>query len=157
MNQRNNINSSKFKKSLSKFVTGITIITINSKGEYFGKTVNSFASLSLNPPLVLFSLDKKSSSLKKFLNSKYIGINILSKKQKKISEFFSHKKNSWGKTDFYLNKDGVPLIKNSLVNLSCKNYKTLPSGDHIIFICKIVDTKINTSLKPLIYYNNKYF
>ena len=157
MNQRKKINSTNFKKTLSKFVTGITIITINSKREFFGKTVNSFASLSLNPPLVLFSLDKKSSSLKKFINSKYIGINILSKKQKKISEFFSHKKNSWGNTDFYLNKDGIPLIKNSLANLSCKNYKTLPNGDHIIFICKIVETKINKSLKPLIYYNNKYF
>ena len=53
------INSALFKKALSKFATGITIITMSQKENFLGKTVNSFASLSLNPPLVLFSLDKK--------------------------------------------------------------------------------------------------
>ena len=78
------INSTLFKKSLSKFTTGVTIITINKDGVMLGKTVNSFAALSLKPPLVLFSLDKKSSSIEKYLKSKNIGINFLSNKQKYI-------------------------------------------------------------------------
>ena len=60
------INSISFKKAMGKFVTGVTVISINSNNIYVGKTVNSFISLSLNPPLVLFSLDKKSFSLTKF-------------------------------------------------------------------------------------------
>ena len=66
------INSSLFKSVMSKFPTGVAIITINNNNNYFGKTVNSFASVSLNPPLVLFSLEKQSSSLKDYseLNNK---------------------------------------------------------------------------------------
>lgn len=157
MNQQKKFKNSNFKKALSKFATGITIISINYKNIFYGKTVNSFASLSLNPPLVLFSLDKKSSSLNKFLKSNYIGINFLSKKQKNLSQLFSNKKNLWGDTEYFLTKESIPMIDNALVNLSSKNYKTLPSGDHIIFICKIIDIKINKSAKPLIYLNNKYF
>ena len=80
------ININDFKKTLSKFVTGITIVATNNKSTLYGKTINSFSSLSLSPPLVLFSLDKKSSKLKIFKNSKTVTINILSNKQKLISD-----------------------------------------------------------------------
>ena len=90
------INSSLFKSVMSKFPTGVAIITINNNNNYFGKTVNSFASVSLNPPLVLFSLEKQSSSLKDYTKSSFFGINILSKKQKKLSIFFSKLKPKWG-------------------------------------------------------------
>ena len=86
------INIKNFKNTLNKFSTGITVISINHKEKYIGKTVNSFASLSLNPPLVLFSLDKKSSSIKNYINSSFIGINILSRNQKLISNHFSMRK-----------------------------------------------------------------
>ena len=157
MKQIKKFNNIRFKKALSKFATGITIITINYNDKFYGKTVNSFASLSLNPPLVLFSIDKKSSSLKSFLNSNYIGINFLSNKQKKLSQLFSNKKNLWRNTKYFLTKEKIPMINNSVVNFSSKKYKTLPNGDHIIFICKIIDIKINESAKPLIYLNSKYF
>ena len=70
------INNKLFKKVLGKFATGITVVSINNKGDKIGKTVNSFTALSLSPPLVLFSLDKKSSSLIKYKKSKLFGINI---------------------------------------------------------------------------------
>ena len=60
------INNNNYKKAMSTFATGVTIISINDNDIFIGKTVNSFTSLSLNPPLVLFSLDKNSFSLKKF-------------------------------------------------------------------------------------------
>ena len=68
--KKNNLNL--FKLVLSKFATGLTIISINADKEFIGKTVNSFASLSLNPPLVLFSLDKKSTSLQLYKKANYI-------------------------------------------------------------------------------------
>ena len=76
------INKKLFKKAMSKFTTGITVISVNYNNRFIGKTVNSFSSLSLEPPMILFSLDKKSSSLKEFLKSEYIGINILKHNQK---------------------------------------------------------------------------
>tara|TARA_B100000686_G_scaffold265683_1_gene280221 strand:+ start:282 stop:749 length:468 start_codon:yes stop_codon:yes gene_type:complete len=150
------INNKNFKKAMSKFATGVTVVTINHNDIFFGKTVNSFSSLSLKPPLILFSLDKKSSSLKKYKKSKYIGINILSIKQKKLSKYFANKNRQWKKMKFFLSKKNTPMLKDSLVNLLCKKNKTLPSGDHVIFICEIKEFFINEKLKPLIYINNKY-
>ena len=79
------INSNLYKLAMSKFATGVTVVSINYNNNYIGKTVNSFSALSLDPPLVLFSLDKKSSSIQQYKNSKYFGINILAKNLKKLS------------------------------------------------------------------------
>ena len=150
------INPPFFKSVMSKFTTGVTIITINNNNNYIGKTVNSFSSLSLNPSLVLFSLEKKSSSIKNFIKSPYFGINILSKKQKKMSVYFSQLQPKWKTQNIFLSKNNTPLIEGSIVNLNCKNIKTFSQGDHIIFICKLLEGKINEKLKPLVYFNSKY-
>ena len=150
------INSILFKDTMSKFATGVTIITINTKNKYIGKTVNSFASLSLNPPLVLFSLDHKSTSIKDYKNSNYIGINILSIDQKKISKHFSLKNTKWNDTNYFLSQNNIPMIKDCIANLNCKKIKTIKEGDHIIFICKIKEIMFDQKKKPLIYLNSKY-
>ena len=143
----NKINSNIFKLAMSKYATGVTIVTINNKEKYLGKTVNSFAALSLKPPLILFSLDKKSS---------FIGINILSKNQNKLSNYFSLKNSLWKNTPFTLSKNNVPLIKNCVANIDCKKIKLINQGDHIIFICKVNAVKIDEKKKSLIYLNSKY-
>ena len=152
----NKINSNLFKLTMSKYATGVTIITIENKKKYFGKTVNSFAALSLKPPLILFSLDKKSSSLKIFKKSSFFGINILSKNQKKLSNYFSMKNPLWKNTPFTLSKNNAPLINNCVANIDCKKIKLINQGDHIIFICQINTLKINEKKKPLIYLNSEY-
>ena len=150
------INSNLFKQTLSKYSTGITVITINRKNSYIGKTVNSFAAVSLTPPLVLFSLDKKSSSINDFKKSNFIGINILAKQQKKISNYFATNQPLWGNTPYFLSKNKIPLIKDCLANIECKIIKLFNQGDHIIFICKINKTKIDDYKRPLVYFNSKY-
>ena len=148
------INSTLFKKSLSKFTTGVTIITINKDGVMLGKTVNSFAALSLKPPLVLFSLDKKSSSIEKYLNAKNIGINLLSNKQKNISKYFSLKNSSWNNTKYIATKkNSIPMIKDCVANFYSKKYKVIKTGDHLLFICKILEVQIDNTKKPLIYFS----
>ncbi len=150
------INSSLFKSVMSKFVTGVTIITIKNNNNYIGKTVNSFASVSLNPPLVLFSLEKKSSYLTEYTKYSFFGINILSRNQKKLSIYFSKINPKWEGIKFFLSKNNNPLIDGSVANLNCKNIKTIRQGDHIIFICKILEGQINTKLRPLVYLNTNY-
>ena len=150
------INKNLFKKVLSKFATGITVIAINSKNKNIGKTVNSFSAVSLTPPLVLFSLDKKSSSIEKFKKSKFLSINILSKNQKDLSLIFSKKNSKWSKIKFTNGKFSTPLIINCIANLECKNIKLLNQGDHIIFICKVLEVTFKNKLKPLLYYDSKY-
>jgi len=152
--KKNNLNL--FKLVLSKFATGLTIISINTDKKFVGKTVNSFASLSLNPPLVLFSLDKKSTSLQLYKKASYIGINILSNKQKDLSEYFAKNKPEWGNVKHFLTENNIPMIKNSVTNIDCEKIKIINQGDHLIFICKVNKIKINKNKKPLIYLNSKY-
>lgn len=145
-----------FKLALSKFATGLTIISINTDKEFIGKTVNSFASLSLNPPLVLFSIDKKSTSLQLYKKAKYIGINILSSNQKNLSENFAKNKPEWNDIKIFLTKNNIPMIKNSVANIDCEKIKMISQGDHLIFICKVNEIQIDKNKKPLIYLNSKY-
>lgn len=150
------ISGNNFKKTLSKFATGVTVVVTSKNSIYYGKTINSFSSLSLSPPLVLFSLDTKSSKLNIFKNSETVSINILSKNQKNISNNFAQKNPDWHDIDYDILKNGNPIIKNCLSNLDCKIINKIKKGDHIIFICKVINVAINEKLKPLIYFNSKY-
>ena len=151
------INTKNFKKTLSKFTTGVTVVCIKDKNIIFGKTVNSFNSLSLSPPLVLFSLGNYSSSINKYLKSKFLSINVLSKNQKNISNHFSQKKPSSNKIEFYDGNNNSAFINGCVANLGCKLINKIKKGDHIIFICEVLDVKYNDKLKPLIYFNSKYY
>ena len=151
------INKDNFKKTLSTFATGITVVATKNNSILYGKTINSFSSLSLSPPLVLFSLDIKSSKLNIFKNSKTISINILSKNQKLISNNFAKKTPNWKGVDYDILKNGNPIIKNCVANLDCKIIEKVKKGDHIIFICKVFHMLKNNKVKPLIYYNSEYF
>ncbi len=152
------VNINNFKKTLSKFTTGITVICIKKKNDVFGKTINSFNSLSLKPPLVLFSLGNYSSSKKDFINSKYLTINILSQKQRKISNEFSKKNPNLKGIDFFKNnKNNTIFINDCVANLECKVIDKIKKGDHIIFICKVINVKSTDKLKPLSYFNSKYY
>ena len=150
------INKINYKKTLSKFPTGVTVIAINSANKPIGKTVNSFTSLSLSPPLILFSLCKKSSSINSFKKTTYLSINVLSKKQKDISINFAKTKSQWKNIKFINSQLNTPIIKNCISNLECKVFKLIPAGDHIIFICRVINILNNHKLTPLIYYNSSY-
>lgn len=151
------INKENFKKTLSRFTTGITVVATSKNSILYGKTINSFSSLSLSPPLILFSLDIKSSKLNIFQNSKTVSVNILSKEQLLISNNFAKKQPKWDKIDYNILKNGNPIIKNCVANLDCKIIEKIKKGDHIIFICKVKQVLNNNKLKPLIYFNSKYF
>ena len=151
------VNKDNFKKTLSAFATGITVVATKYNSILYGKTINSFSSLSLSPPLILFSLDNQSSKLNIFKKSETITINILSKKQQIISNNFAKKNPDWKDIEYYSLKNGNPIIKNCVSNLDCKIIDKLKKGDHIIFICEVSQVMNNDKLKPLIYYNSKYF
>ena len=150
------INKKLFKKVLSKFSTGITVVGINVKGINIAKTVNSFTTLSISPPIVLFSLDIKASYLNKFKKSKFLSINILGKNQTNISNIFSKKYPKWEKVSYEIGEFKTPIIKRCLANLECKKIKLLTKGDHIIFICEVLNASFKNKIKPLIYFDSNY-
>ncbi len=151
------VNTKNFRKTLSKFSTGITVVCVKNNNSIYGKTVNSFNSLSLNPPMVLFSLGNYSSSIKHFLRAKFLSINILSSKQKKLSDNFASTTPKLENIKFIEGKNKTSIITNCIANLECKLMNKIKKGDHIIFICKILEVQSNDKLKPLVYFNSKYF
>tara|TARA_B100000676_G_C17841679_1_gene713283 strand:- start:308 stop:772 length:465 start_codon:yes stop_codon:yes gene_type:complete len=149
-------NISNFKKTLSKFVTGVTIVCVKKNKKIYGKTVNSFNSLSLDPPLILFSLGNYSTSIKIFLETKYLTVNILSKKQKNISDNFAKKIPEINEYNFIKGKFNTVLIPNCIGHLECKAIDKIKKGDHTIFICKVLNLDYNNKIKPLSYFNSKF-
>ena len=153
----NKVNTKNFKKTLSKFSTGITVVCVKNNNSIYGKTVNSFNSLSLNPPMVLFSLGNYSSSINKFSKTKFLSINILSNKQKKLSDNFASTQPKLENINFIEGKNKTVIIPNCIANLECELTDKIKKGDHIIFICKILELQSDEKLKPLLYFNSKYF
>ena len=146
------MNISRYKKVLSKYATGITVITKKNKNNLItGITVNSFVSISLKPPYISWSLDKTASSFKKFKNLKLFNIYILSAKQIKVSNYFSSK-NEITKNSTLANN----LLKNNLAELNCKTIKKIIIGDHLFFVAKVLKVNLKKEKRPLIYFESKY-
>lgn len=126
--------------------------------EFFGMTINSFSSLSLDPPLIQFSIDNKSSNLKLFKSNRYFSLNILSIEQKNLSNAFATPKNSekWQVEPFIFGKFGNPIFQNSIAFIECQKYKVIKAGDHHIIIGKVLDFGNISKKEPLIYYKGKY-
>jgi flavin reductase (DIM6/NTAB) family NADH-FMN oxidoreductase RutF len=146
------MNISTYKKVLSKYATGITVVSKkNNKNLIEGITVNSFVSISLKPAYISWSLDKTSSSFKKFKNLKFFNIYILSAKQIEVSNYFSSKNEI--KKNSIIAKN---LLKNNLAELNCKTIKKINLGDHLFFVAKVFKFNLKKEEKPLIYFASKY-
>ena len=146
------MNISTYKKVLSKYATGITVIAKKDKNNLVtGITVNSFVSISLKPPYISWSLDKTTSSFKKFKNIKFFNIYILSEKQTDVSNYFSSI-NEIKKNTIIANK----LLKHNLAELNCQTIKKINIGDHLFFVAKVLKFKLKKEKKPLIYFDSKY-
>ncbi len=141
----------KFKTALSKYPTGIVCIFSNNNNGFFDSIlVNSFASVSLRPLLVLWSLDKKSSKFNIFKKSKQQTIVILSNNQKKIANEIAFKKDQINQLDF------TAILKKSICYLNCTKLKEIKAGDHYTFFLKVNKISNVNNAKPLIYYKKKF-
>lgn len=146
-----------FKKVMSRFVTGITIVTCGNKEEPHGLTVNSFNSVSLEPSLILFSIRNNSSSLPVIEKTGKFVVNILSNEQEHLSNFFASKlSNRKEILKDHFTIDGVPFIKEALGHVICQVENIFPGGDHKIIVGKVEKLNYQENLAPLIYYSGKY-
>jgi 3-hydroxy-9,10-secoandrosta-1,3,5(10)-triene-9,17-dione monooxygenase reductase component len=148
-----------FKKSLGRFASGVTLITYTEGSLLSGITVSSFTSLSLDPPLILFNIQKTASSHDKLLHSKGYAVHILSNEQESISNQFSSSKTDRNEVLKSLGPkfiDEIPVLESSLSYLVCSNHKTFEGGDHTIFVGMVNHVYTNESKSPLLYYNKGY-
>lgn len=146
-----------FRKALSCFASGVTVVTsCDDSGAPVGVTVSAFSSLSLDPPLVLFCLDRRNKMLDAY-NKGHFVINILREDQRQVSiQFASKGDDKWKDIPFTTNAHGVRLIENSLAHIECAVHQVLDGGDHLIIIGKVEQIEAQTGGQPLLYFRGAY-
>ncbi|SNS38231.1 NADH-FMN oxidoreductase RutF, flavin reductase (DIM6/NTAB) family [Noviherbaspirillum humi] len=128
-----------FRQALSQFATGVTVITtITADGSFLGITASSFNSVSLDPPLVLWSLSTRASSLPVFTSNSHYVINILAGDQAALAERFAMRiENRFEGVDFVLSPTGLPILTGVSAWFECHNRSRYPEGDHVIFVGEV--------------------
>lgn len=151
------ISKEEFRHALSKFASGVTIVTLNDKnGNPHGITVSAFSSVSLEPPLVLVCIDNNAGSHYAFRESERFVVNILSERQSEHSNQFASKiPDKFVNIHHHKGLEDVPVLKDALVNLECRLVNDFVAGDHTIFIGEIEKSQINDG-NPLVYYQGDY-
>ncbi|GAA0300030.1 flavin reductase (DIM6/NTAB) family NADH-FMN oxidoreductase RutF [Gracilibacillus halotolerans] len=147
------MSSQQFRNAMSKFATGITIVTSQFDEEIRGMTVNAFMSVSLDPKLITISVDHKTTFYENHKEIKRFGISVLREEQKDISMIFA--KQSDKSFEDFSTLDGVPVINNALTTLACTVSQTVEAGDHLLVIAEVDDIQINDG-KPILYFDSKY-
>ena len=146
-----------FRRVCSKYATGITILTVlDSRGTPHGMTANSFSSVSLNPPLVLWSSSLYAQSLPAFQESPHFCVNILAYDQIELSNKFAKQADDkFVDVDHIIPESGAPVIVGSAAHFECRNEFRHYGGDHIIFIGH-VERFAYTDKPTLLFCRGKY-
>jgi flavin reductase (DIM6/NTAB) family NADH-FMN oxidoreductase RutF len=149
---------SELRQLLGHFATGVAVVTAEvPDGERAGVTINSFNSVSMSPELILFSLDRSLLSLPVFEAATHYGVNFLAAGQEEVSRrFASRGQEKWSETDWRRGSTGAPLLAGSLAHIECARHSVVEAGDHLIFLCRVLDFATSGSQAPLIFYRGRY-
>ncbi len=145
------------RKAFGNFGTGVTVITTTGPdGKPVGLTANSFTSVSLNPPMVLFCLDHKSSSLPAFDASGSFVVNVLHIGQQDVSNRFMSKGDRWTDTGWETWDTGAPILQDAMACFECDKDQSFDAGDHRIFIGRVRRVWFDPARDPLLYLQGSY-
>jgi len=146
-----------FRRALGQFATGVTVVTARaSDGRKIGVTVNSFSSVSLNPPLILWSLARQAPSFADFTSCTHFAVNVLEAKQHHLSRQFSTPwPDKFAGVDFAEGKAGVPIMSGAIAQFVCRKVKQYDGGDHVIFLGEVEEYKYSDG-EPLVFHSGRY-
>jgi flavin reductase (DIM6/NTAB) family NADH-FMN oxidoreductase RutF len=150
-----------FRDALGCFATGITVITaLDSEGGPVGLTANSFTSLSLDPPLVLFCVDRGIKSFEALHSNRHFAVNILREDQEGLSRQFARSgPDKWSGVKFESWDTGCPILDGCIANLECDVESLFEGGDHVIVVGRVRRMRFDDDgehCKPLLYYRGRY-
>ncbi len=145
-----------FRQAMSRFASGVTVVTTVVDSTPYGLTVSSFASLSLDPALAIISIDNRSPMRDLLIQAQAFAINILSSDQEALSRHFAgSQKHDWSGITASAGHRSEPLLDGALANLECGLYQAVDGGDHTIFIGQIEHVTLRDGA-PLLYYRGAY-
>ncbi len=151
--------STEFRTALGMFATGVTIVTARaSEGHLVGLTANSFNSVSLSPPLVLWSLSQSATSMDAFRTGSHYAINILAADQQALAQLFATRGvDRFADVDFVEGLCGAPLLAGAVATFECFNRSRYVEGDHVIFVGEVEHCAHRTGAAPLLYHGGKFY
>jgi flavin reductase (DIM6/NTAB) family NADH-FMN oxidoreductase RutF len=146
------------RRALGRFATGVTIVTcVDASGQWIGLTANSFQALSLEPPLVLWSLRVASSSLEAFRAARRFAVNVLGEAQVELSRRFATPGARRFDADgaWAIGVHGAPVLSGSAAVFECERVSEQPAGDHLLFIGRVLGA-VDATVPPLVFQGGRY-
>jgi len=146
-----------FRDALAQFATGVTIVcTREPTGRYVGFTANSFNSVSLDPPLILWTITRRSASLTAFETAERYAVNVLSSEQADLARRFSRPHaDRFAGVAHRLGWSDAPLIDGCIAWLECRHHGRHPAGDHVVFVGEVVTVE-RARGQPLIFHEGRF-
>ena len=148
-----------FRDALGMFATGVTIVTARTaRGELVGLTASSFNSVSLDPPLVLWSLAKGAGTMSAIANGLHYAINVLAADQQALAERFAAPDvDRWAGVAFSEGANGAPVLAGAVASFECFNRSQYDEGDHVIFVGEVERCGHRADASPLLYHGGKFY
>jgi flavin reductase (DIM6/NTAB) family NADH-FMN oxidoreductase RutF len=151
------IDRSEIHKALGSFATGVTVITTRVGGRFYGLTANSFTSVSLAPPVLLFCIGRSRHSYGAFAVTCTFTVNVLNSMQSDLSDRFATSGDDKWRELLYVEDDlGNAMFPDSVAVFSCAKRQTIESGDHLIVLGEVLGFRQNAVLDPLVYCRGQY-
>ncbi|MGB2063881.1 MAG: flavin reductase [Marinomonas gallaica] len=157
MTAAENLDAMRFRNALGKFATGVTVVTAKDlEGGYVGTTASSFNSVSLDPALVLWSIDNNARSLPAYEKGEHFVVNMLAADQVSVSNHFARQQeDKFDGMEYELNAEGIPVLPGCAATFECKLYATYEGGDHTIIVGEVI--RFDTSnRKTLLFHQGAY-
>jgi flavin reductase (DIM6/NTAB) family NADH-FMN oxidoreductase RutF len=149
--------AAEFRRVLGQFATGVTIITAMDDDEPAGVAANSFTSVSLDPPLVLFCVGRDSTTWPRIERARRFAVNILGEHQAELCRLFATKgADRFGQVEWHLGVGGSPVLHEVIAYLDCEFWAEYDGGDHIIVVGRVLDLGVDHDAGPLVFYQGKY-
>lgn len=150
-----------FRDVSGHFATGVTVVTLNADGFDHGMTVNSFTTVSLDPPLVLFNADKETNTHDLVSDVGHYGVNILAKSQEQLSNRFAGEhhemEDPFEDIPYFRSSTGAPIFKDAVAYLDCSLKSKYVEGDHTIYVGQVKELDVQHSDQdPLTFFKGKY-
>lgn len=141
--------------ALARFGTGVTIVTTQGGAGPVGITANSFSSVSLDPPLVLWSASRGSRRYPSFQEAEHMAIHVLAENQIDLCRAFSASAHAFDRADWKTGETGVPLLDGCLARFECERYAEYDGGDHAIIVGRVLKASVRPGL-PLLFFGGQF-
>lgn len=152
------IDSRVLRSALGQFATGVCVVAVRPKlGSPIGMTINSFSSVSLDPPLILWSIQNGSGCFDAFNQAEYFSINILSAHQRGVSERYARRgERELSQCEYRDSRWSGALLHGALTSFDCRVWARYPGGDHLIIVGEVMDIVGEGADEPLLFYRGGY-